>query len=222
MTDELMNTEPNPYLEGRKEWAERYGTYITQAANWRYAAIASILTATILAGGMVVVASKSKFIPYVIEVDKLGNPQAVGPAEHMEKPGSTMIKAALKGWIEDIRLISIDSAVQIKAIKRVYAKIPVSSAAKTIVDSYYKDSDPFKAAETKTVDVEVTLVLPLSDKSWQVEWTEIAHDKNGNIVDSSRFKSTLTIDFNPPSKTDELLTNPLGLFVTNLSWAKQL
>ena len=28
----------NPYLNGREEWLERYGSYISRAAQWRMAA----------------------------------------------------------------------------------------------------------------------------------------------------------------------------------------
>jgi type IV secretion system protein TrbF len=222
MTNDLMNTEPNPYIEGRKEWTERYGSYIAQAANWRYAAMGSIVTAIILAGGMVTLASKSRFVPYVVEVDKLGALQAVAPADRMAEPSSLMVKTSLKEFMEDTRLISTDSTVQIKAIKRVYGKIPNNSASKNFIDQFYKDQDPLKTAETKTIDPEVTLVLPLSDKSWQVEWKESVHDKSGNLLEVTRWKATLTIDFNPPATVDALTINPLGLFVTNLSWAKQL
>jgi type IV secretory pathway TrbF-like protein len=217
-----MQNETNPYLEGRKEWAERYGSYIAQAANWRMAAIGSMTVSLILAGGMVTVASKSKFIPYVVEVDKLGAIAAVGPADRMQQPGDIILKSALRGLIEDIRLVSSDSGLQIKAIKRVYAKVPSGSPTKVFLDQYYKDNDPFKAAELKTIDVQVTLVMPVSAKSWQVEWAETARDKNGNILGNTHWKSTLTIDFNPPATGDELTINPLGIFVTSITWAKQL
>ena len=218
----LKNDDPNPYVAGKEEWIERYGSYVMQAANWRMAAMGSLVAATILAVGMVVTASRSKYIPYVVEVDKLGTLQAVGPADHMEKPSDLIVKSALKGLIEDIRFITSDSSVQVKAIKRVYSKVPSGSATKIFLDGYYKDNDPFKAAELKTVDVEVTLVMPISTTSWQVEWNETTRDKNGNIVDTSRWKSTLAIDINPPANKDELTSNPLGIFITSLSWAKQV
>ena len=40
---------PNPYLDARREWNERYGSYIAQARNWRFAAVVALLLALVCA-----------------------------------------------------------------------------------------------------------------------------------------------------------------------------
>ena len=46
-----VQTIPNPYLDNRREWNERYGSYIAQARNWRFAAVVALLLALVCAGG---------------------------------------------------------------------------------------------------------------------------------------------------------------------------
>ena len=71
----------NPYLNGREEWLERYGSYISRAAQWRMAAFLCLLLTAISITGNVIQASQVKTVPYIIEVDKLGKSSVVARAD---------------------------------------------------------------------------------------------------------------------------------------------
>jgi len=45
-----------PYLDTRREWNERYGSYLARAHHWRLAALGSLLVSAILAAGLVALA----------------------------------------------------------------------------------------------------------------------------------------------------------------------
>ena len=47
----------NPYLNGREEWLERYGSYISRAAQWRTVAFFCLLLTGISITGNVIQAS---------------------------------------------------------------------------------------------------------------------------------------------------------------------
>ena len=64
--------ESNPYLEARREWGERYADLVLGKRNWQIAAGGLLVLGLILAGGMVWLSERSRYIPYVVEVDKLG------------------------------------------------------------------------------------------------------------------------------------------------------
>jgi len=66
-----MSSDPD-YLGGRQEWLERTGDYLAQAKNWRIAALASIAISGLFGAGMVYEADRVHVVPYVVEVDKLG------------------------------------------------------------------------------------------------------------------------------------------------------
>src|SRR5216684_3953608 len=67
-----------PYQRAAQVWDERLGSARTQAKNWRLMAFGCLTLAVGLAGGLVKVTSESRVTPYVVEVDKLGEVQAVG------------------------------------------------------------------------------------------------------------------------------------------------
>ena len=62
----------NPYVEARREWDERYADLVLGKRNWQIAAGGLLLLALILASAMGWLISRSRYIPYVVEVDKLG------------------------------------------------------------------------------------------------------------------------------------------------------
>ena len=74
----------NPYVEARREWDERYADLVLGKRNWQIAAGGLLVLSLILASGMVWLISRSRYIPYVVEVDKLGYaltvPQPLTPA----------------------------------------------------------------------------------------------------------------------------------------------
>jgi hypothetical protein len=64
--------ESNPYFEARREWDERYADLVLGKRNWQIAASGLLLLSLILASGFVWLANHSRYLPYVVEVDKLG------------------------------------------------------------------------------------------------------------------------------------------------------
>ncbi len=74
----------NLYVEARREWDERYADLVLGKRNWQIAAGGLLILSLILAAGFVWISNRSRYIPYVVEVDKLGYaltvPQPLTPA----------------------------------------------------------------------------------------------------------------------------------------------
>jgi type IV secretion system protein VirB5 len=81
----------SPYLAARQEWNERYGSYIAQAYAWRLTALIALVIAAIATGGLVLIASQSQVVPYVVKVDRLGTAIAVDRADRAERPDEAVI-----------------------------------------------------------------------------------------------------------------------------------
>src|SRR5437879_17548 len=64
--------EGSVYLKARQEWDERYADLVLGKRNWQITAAGMMAITLVLAFGMVWVSTRSKFVPYVVEVDKLG------------------------------------------------------------------------------------------------------------------------------------------------------
>lgn len=210
----------SPFLAAKREWNERYGDYLAQARNWRLAAILSLVVSVILAGGSMLLAAQPKVVPYVVEVDKLGASIAVARADQSATPDQRMIRAQLAQWISDARAVSSDQTAERAALTRVYAGIATS--AKPYLDDWYRAHSPFELGTRATVAVSVDAVLPQSATSFQVQWTETRRNLDGSQPTIAHWIADVTIGLNPPTDEATILRNPLGIYITQLSWTPRI
>lgn len=212
----------NPYLAARREWDERYGNLITRERNWRRMALLCALTTLLAIGGLVRVSSQSHVIPFVVALDSLGRTVAAGPATEASVADDRLKRSTIFSWIENLRVVSTDGVAQRKAIDRVYAHIASGAQAQAFISEFYRNDPPQKRAQNETVSVEVRSVLPTSDRTFEVEWREVTRDLYGAVKSQDHWKASLTIAINPPKEERLARINPLGIYVTNASWAKVL
>jgi type IV secretory pathway TrbF-like protein len=212
----------NPYLAARREWNERYGDHIKSAQSWRLAAMGSIGIALISVGGLAYSASQSKFVPYVVEVDKLNATLPIGPADRAGKADARIVRSQLASWIANTRSVYLDAGAEQRIIREAYALIDQASPAFQTVNEFMRANDPFERAKTETVSVEVQTVLPLGGDTWRVEWMETTRGRDGAVITRKPWQAVITTAVNPPTDERAVLTNPLGIFVTALSWSERL
>src|SRR3982751_3515212 len=210
--------EHNPYLIARREWDERYGDLISRARNWRTMALLSGLIALVATAGVVWLSVRSRVIPFVVLMDSLGRPVASGMAEQASAADDRLKRAEILNWVENLRLVTTDPIAQRKAIDRVYAHIASGSHAQTFISEFYRNDPPFTRAQTDTVSVDVKSVLPTSDRTYEVEWIEPARDLYGAVKSTDHWKGSFTIALNPPTQERLARINPLGIYVTQVSW----
>src|SRR5215475_7568790 len=212
-TNGQMDT--SPYLAARREWDERYGSLITRARNWRIAAVLALTVALVATCGLIALSMKAKVVPYVVEIDNLGRVLAAGPAEQASRADDRLKRAALFQWVSDLRTVTTDGVAQRKAIDRVYSMIASGSPAQVEIGDFYRNGPPFDRAQKETIEVDVKAVFPVSDRTYQVEWTEIVRGLSGQTESQDAWKGSVTIAISPPSDERLIRVNPLGIYVTN-------
>ncbi|MGC8276659.1 VirB8/TrbF family protein, partial [Escherichia coli] len=111
----------NPYLTARRTWNDHVGSVVSQKQTWQVVGILSLMIVLAAVGGIIHIGSQSKFVPYVYEVDKLGQTAAVGPMTRASKTDPRVIHASVAEFVGDARLVTPDVALQRKAVYRVYA-----------------------------------------------------------------------------------------------------
>ena len=210
----------SPYLNGREEWLERYGSYISRAAQWRMAAFICLIITVVSISGNVIQASQVKTIPYIIEVDKLGNMGAVARADRASATPKRLIQAEIAKCISDWRTVTADVKKKKKMIERL--SFFMAGSAKGVLRQWYEANNPYEIAKTgKLVHVEIKgLPLPVSSDSYRVEWVETVRSHAGVMLDSHTYEATVTIQINPPTADAVLLRNPGGIYITALSAGK--
>lgn len=208
-----------PYQRAAQVWDERIGSARVQAKNWRLMAFGCLALALAFAGGLVKLASESRVTPYVVEVDKLGAIQAVGPAERDWTPSDPEIAWQLARFVRDVRSLPLDPIVLRQNWLEAYDF--VSDRAAATLNDFARQRDPFKAVGERTVSVEVTSVVRASPDSFQVKWTEQSF-RNGALEKTERWTGIFSVVIRRPTTADVLRKNPLGLYVVSLDWSREL
>jgi type IV secretory pathway TrbF-like protein len=230
MTDGRRRGEGgNPYLSARRTWNEHTGDLAASRQAWQMLGLLSLLIALGSVGGMIYIGSQSKFIPYVVEVDKLGQTLAVAPADRVHGVDQRAIHAAVASFIQQARMVSPDVALQRKAIFSVYAMLSPDDPATVKMNEFMNgrpESSPFKRAEREMVSTEIVSVIAQSPQTWQVDWTEVLRDRQGIVKNPPyRMRALVTVYVTEPASDiseAQLRNNPLGIYVSDFAWSKQL
>jgi type IV secretion system protein VirB5 len=208
-----------PYQRAAPAWDDRIGSARVQAKKWRLAFFGALALAGGLAGGLVWQSARGTIVPWVVEVDRLGQAQAVAPAEAGYHPTDPQIAFHLARFIEEVRSIPDDPIVVRQNWLRAYDFTTDKGAA--ALNDYARANDPFAQIGKVQVAVDVSSVIRASPDSFRVAWTE-RHYQDGSLAATERWSAILTIVVQPPRTPDALRKNPLGVFVNALNWSKEL
>lgn len=208
-----------PYQRAGQVWDERIGSARVQARNWRLMAFGGLLLSTALSGGLLWQSMQSRVVPYVVEVDQLGQARAVAPAESEYRPTDPQIAWHLGRFITNVRSVSLDPVLMRQNWLSAYDFVTDRGAQ--FIGDHARSANPFGQVGERTVSVQVTSVVRASDRSFQVKWTETRYER-GSLAGTSRWTAILTIVLRPPSTAETLRKNPLGLYVDAIDWSQEL
>src|SRR5580692_11182681 len=117
------------YLAARREWNERYGSYIAQAHAWHLAALASLGVAFVAVVGIARIGTQSRIVPYVVQTDMLGDAIAIRRADIAAPLDARLLRAQLARWVDDVRSVYLDVTAEKHVITEAYAMVDRNAAA---------------------------------------------------------------------------------------------
>jgi type IV secretion system protein VirB5 len=208
-----------PYQRAAQVWDERIGSARVQAKNWRIMAFGSLALSAGFAGALVYQSARGTVVPWVVQVDKLGQAQTVAAATADYRPTDPQIAWHLGRFIEQVRSIPADPIIVRQNWLRAYDWTTDRGAA--ALNDYARTNDPFTRVGKQQVAVEVSSVIRASPDSFRVAWTERRYE-NGQLSATERWSAILTIAVQPPRDADRLKANPLGIYVNAISWSREI
>lgn len=208
-----------PYQRAGQLWDERIGSARVQAKNWRLMSFGSLGLAMVLAGGLIWQSTQSRVTPYVVQVDKLGEVQAVGPAIQSYQPTDAEIAWYLARFITDVRALSSDPVVVRKNWLEAYDYATDHGAV--FLNQFAQANDPFKAVGERTVSAQIISVVRVSNTSFQVKWIEQTYEHDA-LAKTEHWTAILSVVTQQPTTAEVLRKNPLGLYVNGLNWSREL
>ena len=193
---------------------------------WQLVAVACLLIALACVAGIVYIGSKAKFVPYVIQVDRLGETVAVGPAQVAAPADPRVIRASLAAFVANARMVTPDTELQRKAVFSAYAMLRGKDPATAKLNEYLNgtpDATPFARAAKMTVTTEIRAVSQITEFTWTVDWTETLRDRARSTDRRSNVDERNDPDLRRSavarqSKEAQIQRNPLGIWIRDYTW----
>lgn len=208
-----------PYQRAAQAWDERIGSARVQAKNWRLMAFGSLALAAGLATAVVWQSTRGSVVPWIVQVDRRGEAQAVAPAVANYRPTDPQIAWHLARFIEEVRSIPDDPVIVRQNWLRAYDYTTDRGAVS--LNDYARLNDPFAKVGKIQIAVDVSSVIRASQDSFRVAWIERRYE-NGSLASTERWTAILTIAIEQPRDAERLKANPLGVYVNAINWSKEL
>lgn len=209
-----------PWFRAATQHENTFLRLSAQVANWRLFAFFSLSIAAIAVCGVIWMGLQSKYIPQLVEVDKLGHTLAVKAltgADAITDSRRTSYRE-LFDLIENLRTVTTDRMANNKLLANGFSRL--DGAAKNYVRTELKKAPPNEVGTTKTVQVKVKSALKLAGKSWQMEWEETSYSLSGVVIGTETWRAMLQFDLTPHGDEESIRVNPTGFTVSELSWQK--
>lgn len=215
--------EANPYLNAKRSWNSYVDSIRATRNIWMVIGMASMMIALVGAGGVIYIGSQSKFVPFVVQVDKFGDTISMGPLERANNADPRLVRASVSGFIKYMRSVSADGNLEKDMIFKVYAMVNEGDPAFKQIGDFFSDkkTNPFKRAAEELVTVEISSVLEQTDNTWNVDWVEKTMTRDGTLMGTKTWRATVTVYVAPPGKEmklEQMMNNPMGIFVHSFSW----
>ncbi len=208
-----------PYQRAAQVWDDRIGSARVQARNWRFMAFGSLALSAGLSVALVWQSTSGSIVPWVVQVDKLGQAQAVAPAVADYRPTDPQIAFHLARFIEQVRAIPADAIIVRQNWLRAYEF--TTQAGALALNDYARSNDPFTKVGKQQIAVEVSSVIRASPDSFRVAWIERRY-QDGSLASTERWSAILTVVVQVPRDPEKLRANPLGIYVNAINWSKEL
>lgn len=224
----VHETLSNPWLAGRREWNERYGSEVKKAEVFGRIALLAAFGALLAVGGLLWSLKQVADVPtrtVVVEVDALTGRIFQRPALNDGDARDVRVKAGIATYVERLRTVSIDPRVMKANLARVQAMsstdVNRTIAQKLAATDENSPENPFVAARSRTVQVEVVQVLAKAERdSWEVVWTETARALTGEEIERLTYRGNLTVALQDVKNLEQARANENGLVVLRLDWSR--
>jgi len=208
-----------PFARASQLWDQRIGSARLQARNWRLVALGNLGLSAALATGMLWQSLQSRVVPYVVEVDQLGEARAVNEAEQDFSPSDAQVAWHLSRFIEHVRSVSLDPVLMRRDWLSAY-DFATKRGAQFLGD-YARRADPFTHIGDRTVSVQITSVVRASESSFQLKWIETQFEHGARTAET-RWTGIVTVIQHMPDSAEVLRKNPLGIYVDAVDWSQEL
>lgn len=208
-----------PYQRAQQEWDMRIGTSRAQARNWRICAFFSLLIAVALSWGLVFVLTNHKDRIFIAEVTKEGRVVNVSSLAVRYKPSEAQKEYFVAHFVELVRGLTLDPVAVKQNWLNAYNLLSNRGAER--LNAYFKQNNPVALLGKKTITLQITDINPISLATIHISWTETIINTNGQEEGKKNYSGVFTIALKQPITREEILRNPLGIYIVDFNISSQ-
>lgn len=209
----------DPYLAARLEWNFLCHDLIKAKHHWKLMAFGLSVLTLFASIGMFSLAKRPQYIPYVVEVDRLGHSQFESLLQRQHNLSVLEYKSWISTFVINVRSIVADPQAKKRELDHLYTMM--KPAVEKQMNAHYQAEDPFELAKKKTREVIVHTVLAKSAKTWQVRWSEVERDLQGRQLSRQEYEGIIALSRQRVEDLTVLQFNPQQLFVEQFTWTVQ-
>ena len=215
---DLVNTPPTVYEDAANTFAEIYGSAKVEAARWFIVAVLSLMVVVVAIISIASILPLKEVRPWVVEISK-DTGVVNRPVEVLRiDPNVLVVRAELARWVEAVYTIDPLRSKELlrwangRVAEKANAQFTEFRGRERIFPRINEEPNLIREARVTAVDANqkgTAFVFVTTTERIGVG----ASDKN--IV--KKFRVTLNYKFSTATQEQELLANPLGLFITYFS-----
>lgn len=208
------------YIRAKQVWDKRLGRFAISADIWRKLCIACLGLVVLLLILLFLSFSWHKPKLYIAEVNASGQVLNVQLLAQQYKPNQAQEEYFITQFIQLVRNLPLDPVAAKNNWLSAYGFLSERGAEE--LNQFFKDNNPLANLSKKTVTVTINDINPLSNTSYQVDWSEQAIDQNGQIVGEIAMSGIFSIMIKQPDNKEEMLKNPLGIYIIDFHMSPKL
>ncbi len=213
--------EKNPFFAGqsdpRKE--DPYLDLSKSKENWRRAFFICAITLLFVTSAFIVRSFQAKYVPYLVSVDDFDQITILGSAEQLSRNDQRLVRAELYKWLRDMRSVYGDEQLLIEQLTGAFSMLSSDVAAR--MNDYYsqQENDPRLLVRNMRRTIEVSQILQTDEQgTWRLQWVETTMPVRGSSSQTQTWEAYIKIQNQPPTTSEGILQNPLGIYITELNW----
>lgn len=208
--DEKMINE-SPFLNAKLRHMDVYLAQSQSVAQWRLSFFILLILLVLSVAGNIYLSNSVKIQPFVVQVDEHGYSIPVQMAE-VSGVSERVIASQIGQFIMNSRIRVMDRNAQIIFAKNSYKSIGEGSSAQRILNGYFSSNPP--TLNKYPVKIDIKSIIPLTPQTYQAEWSESTTNANGQTFDIN-YQGVYEIVVSPPTNMQNLVTNPLGVYIVD-------
>ena len=211
----------HPYLSARYAFEQLFGDLARGRRSWQSIALLTVLANLVLTAGFVRVVSQHTVVPYIVELDALGEMRSVGRLGMQEVP-ERAITATLKQFVHHIRTVPTDARLLNVRLRDARAHVE-GRAAETLMDALNQGREIMEGmlqrGDTRYVEeISSVLTVPGEEYLYRVAWREQV--RMGSDEYEEAYEGHFQLRLHAAETEDVLYANPLGIYVTDYTWTR--